>query len=95
MDSTAFQDGTHTHTFEDTRDFMDEVFWARMYAGFHYYHSLEDGQRLGETVARAILRNHFGPQQGITELRREEAGIRRTGGFLRAPLCNRMSSPGY
>ena len=37
VDSTAFQDGVHTHTFEDTRDWLDEVFWARMYASFHYY----------------------------------------------------------
>ena len=62
IDSTAFQDGVHTHTFEDTRDVMDEVFWARLYAGFHYYHSLEVGRDLGATVARALLQAHFGPQ---------------------------------
>ena len=67
VDSTAFQDGLHTHTFEDTRDFMDEVFWARIYAGFHYYHSLEDGRQLGETIAREILRTHFGLQQSGLE----------------------------
>jgi hypothetical protein len=38
VDSLAFKDGLHTHTFDDTRDFFDEVFWARIYAGFHYYH---------------------------------------------------------
>ena len=58
-DSTAFTDGIHTHTFEDTRELMDEVFWARIYAGFHYHHSLEDGRALGEAVARELLRNHF------------------------------------
>lgn len=58
-DSLAFSDGTHTHTFADTRDLMDEVFWARMYTGFHYYHSMEDGRQLGITVARELLQNHF------------------------------------
>jgi hypothetical protein len=67
VDSLAFQDGTHTHTFEDTRDFMDEVFWARMYAGFHYYHSLEVGRELGTTIAREVRRNHFGLQQPVLE----------------------------
>jgi hypothetical protein len=62
IDSLAFQDGVHTHAFEDTRDVMDEVFWARMYAGFHFYHSLEAGRDLGATVARELLRAHFGPQ---------------------------------
>jgi len=59
VDSLAFQDGTHTHTFVDTRDLMDEVFWARMYTGFHYYHSMQDGQELGTAVARELLRSHF------------------------------------
>ena len=68
VDSTAFQDGMHTHTFEDTRDLMDEVFWARIYAGFHYYHSLEDGRQLGATIAREILRDHFRQQHPGGEL---------------------------
>jgi hypothetical protein len=58
-DSTVFQDGVHTHTFEDSRDLIDEVFWARIYAGFHYHHSLEVGEALGATVARELLRSHF------------------------------------
>lgn len=62
VDSTAFQDGVHKHTFEDTRDLFDEVFWARIYAGFHYFHSLQDGGDLGAMVARELLRNHFRPQ---------------------------------
>jgi hypothetical protein len=57
----------HTHTFEDTRDFIDEVFWARIYAGFHYYHSQEDGRQLGATIAREILRTHFRLQQSGLE----------------------------
>ncbi|MBZ5619646.1 MAG: vanadium-dependent haloperoxidase [Acidobacteriia bacterium] len=59
VDSKAFTDGAHQHTFKDTRDLMDEVFWARIYAGFHYYHSLEAGRQLGETVAQELVRNYF------------------------------------
>jgi hypothetical protein len=66
-DSTVFQDGVHTHTFEDSRDLLDEVFWARIYAGFHYFHSLDDGEKLGVTVARELLQSHFGPQHGRPE----------------------------
>jgi len=62
-DSLAFQDGTHTHTFTNTSDLMDEIFWARMYTGFHYYHSMEDGRQLGIAVARALLQNHFRPRR--------------------------------
>jgi hypothetical protein len=62
IDSLAFTDGVHTHTFEDTRDVMDEVFWARLYAGFHFYHSLEAGRDLGATVGRGLIGSHFGPQ---------------------------------
>lgn len=58
-DSIVFTDGIHQHVFEDTRDFMDEVFWARMYAGFHFYHSLEAGRQLGESVAQGVAKNHF------------------------------------
>ena len=70
-DSLAFTDGTHQHVFEDTRDWMDEVFWARMYAGFHFYHSLEAGRQLGETVAEGVARHHFRPVKS----RRDSAGI--------------------
>ena len=59
VDSKAFTDGVHQHTFGDTRDLMDEVFWARIYSGFHYYHSLEVGRQLGDTVAQELVRNHF------------------------------------
>ena len=63
-DSLAFADGVHQHVFEDTRDLMDEVFWARIYAGFHFYHSLEAGRQLGETVAQGLARNHFRAMNG-------------------------------
>lgn len=59
VDSLAFNDGVHTHTFEDTRDLFEEVFWARIYAGFHYHHSLEDGGTLGRRVSRQLLRRNF------------------------------------
>jgi hypothetical protein len=59
LDSKAFTDGLHQHTFTDTRDLMDEVFWARIYAGFHFYHSLEAGRQLGQSVAGQVVRNHF------------------------------------
>jgi hypothetical protein len=62
-DSLAFQDGIHTHNFADTRELMDEVFWARMYTGFHYYRSMEDGRQLGINVARELLQNHFRSQR--------------------------------
>jgi hypothetical protein len=58
-DSKAFTDGIHQHTFTDTRDLMDEVFWARIYAGFHFFHSLEAGRQLGQSVAGQVVRNHF------------------------------------
>jgi hypothetical protein len=61
VDSLAFSDGVHTHSFEDTGDLFKEVFWARIYAGFHYHHSLEDGGRLGKRVGRQLFRGHFLP----------------------------------
>ena len=58
-DSKAFTDSVHQHTFADTRDLMDEVFWARIYAGFHFYHSLEVGRQLGGSVASQLVQHHF------------------------------------
>ncbi len=62
VDSKAFGTTVHTHTFDDTRDLMDEVFWARIYAGFHFYHSLEDGRQLGQSVARQLFHHYFRPE---------------------------------
>jgi hypothetical protein len=59
VDSKSFTDGVHQHTFESTTGWMDEVFWARIYAGFHYYHSLEVGRQLGENVAQHLVRHYF------------------------------------
>jgi hypothetical protein len=59
VDSHAFTDGVHTHTFENTADWLDEVFWARIYAGFHFHHSLQDGVELGRRVSRQLFENNF------------------------------------
>jgi PAP2 superfamily len=50
-----------THQFRTTRDLEDEVFMARIYAGFHYRHSLEQGFLLGHRVANRILQQQFRP----------------------------------
>jgi hypothetical protein len=67
VDSLVFADSVHQHTFEDTRDLMDEVFWARIYAGFHFHHSLEVGRQLGENVAHGVAQNHFLPRRDSRE----------------------------
>lgn len=64
VDSLAFSNGVHAHTFANTTDLIDEVYWARIYAGFHFFHSLEVGQQLGATVAQNIVRKHFQEQSG-------------------------------
>jgi hypothetical protein len=63
VDSLAFKDGVHTHTFEDTHDLFGEVFWARIFAGFHYRHSLKDGGGMGRSVGKQLMREHFRPLQ--------------------------------
>jgi hypothetical protein len=57
-----------THVFDSTDDLFNEVLWARIFAGFHYRHTLVDGGRLGKHVARQLLRKHF------RRLRREPSG---------------------
>ncbi len=59
VDSLAFTDGIHTHTFENTADWLDEVSWARVVAGFHFLHSVQDGAKLGESVAEHVNRTSF------------------------------------
>jgi hypothetical protein len=61
VDSMVFPDGIHTHTFENTRDLFKEVFWARIYVGFHFHHSLVDGGRLGKKVSEHVLDRYFQP----------------------------------
>ncbi len=58
----GFSDGVHTHTFEDTRDWRSEVYWARIFVGFHFDHSLQDGAELGRQVATQLFRNYFRPE---------------------------------
>lgn len=57
--TTTFSDGVHTHTFESTADWLDEVYWARILAGLHFHHSMEDGAALGKRVAAQVFGNHF------------------------------------
>lgn len=59
VDSMAFKDGVHTHTFDDAEDLFDEVFRARIYAGFHYRGSLKVGDKLGRRVSQQLMRGHF------------------------------------
>jgi hypothetical protein len=58
VDSVAFSPA-HQHTFANTNDFLAEVQWARIYAGFHYYHSVVDGANLGKSVAHNLVRKYF------------------------------------
>jgi hypothetical protein len=48
-----------THTFTNTKELEDEVFGARIYAGFHYRHSLVEGFELGHNVVKQMLRHNF------------------------------------
>ena len=59
----GFNDGVHTHVFEDTRDWLNEVYWARIFVGFHFHHSLQDGEELGRQVAAQLFRSYFRPKR--------------------------------
>jgi len=50
-----------THQFRTAHDLEREVFMARIYAGFHYRHSLEQGFLLGHRVANQVMRQQFRP----------------------------------
>jgi hypothetical protein len=53
---------THTtHTYDSTNDLMQEVEAARIYAGFHYHHSVREGRELGRKVAHHLLKEFFRP----------------------------------
>ncbi len=53
---------THTtHTFATTTDLMKEVEAARIYAGFHYHHSVIQGRVLGLKVAHQMMEEFFRP----------------------------------
>jgi hypothetical protein len=49
------------HHFRSVHDMEREVEWARIYAGFHYHHSLVQGFVLGHKVAHNLVNNYFQP----------------------------------
>ena len=59
--SSTFFTPPHVHTFNSTKDLEQEVEDARIYAGFHYHHSMVQGLVLGQHVARQVLVNFFQP----------------------------------
>jgi hypothetical protein len=50
-----------THSFNSARELEDEVEFARIYAGFHYHHSLVQGFNLGRKVSQQAAREFFQP----------------------------------
>ncbi len=53
---------THTtHNFTRTTDLMHEVEDARIYAGFHYHHSVIQGRVLGIKVGHQLMHRSFTP----------------------------------
>ena len=60
VSSTVFNPA-HVHTFSSTKDLEQEVEDARIYAGFHYHHSMVQGLVLGQHVAQQMLVNFFQP----------------------------------
>jgi hypothetical protein len=54
---------THTtHTYDNVGQLEAEAYWARIYAGFHYRHSLDEGFKLGHRVAKQLNQNFFQPR---------------------------------
>jgi hypothetical protein len=50
-----------THYFTNVYDLESEVEGARIYAGFHYHHSLVQGFLLGHKVSQNVTANYFAP----------------------------------
>jgi len=50
-----------THYFTNVHDMESEVEGARIYAGFHYRHSLNQGFLLGHKVSQNVTANYFAP----------------------------------
>ena len=48
-----------THNFTNTSDLVQEVEHARIYAGFHYRHSVVQGRVLGHKVGRHLVERYF------------------------------------
>jgi hypothetical protein len=54
---------THTTpTYKNVGQLEAEAYWARIYAGFHYRHSLDEGFKLGHQVAKQLNQNFFQPR---------------------------------
>ena len=51
---------TVPYTFTSTNDLMHQVEMARIYAGFHYHHSVVEGRVLGIKVGHQLLQRYFG-----------------------------------
>ena len=65
---------THTtHTYDSTNDLMEEVAAARIYAGFHYRHSVFEGRELGRKVGHQLVKEFFRPSDEDYE-RNAESG---------------------
>jgi hypothetical protein len=59
---TVSSAATHTtHTYYNVGQLETEAYWARIYAGFHYRHSLDEGFKLGHRVAKQLNQNFFQP----------------------------------
>jgi hypothetical protein len=52
---------TTPQTFSSTTDLMHQVELARIYAGFHYHHSVVQGRVLGIKVGHQLLTQYFRP----------------------------------
>ncbi len=52
-----------THNFSNTTDLIHEVEDARIYAGFHYHHSVIQGRVLGLKVGKQLMQQYFRPAQ--------------------------------
>jgi hypothetical protein len=50
-----------TRDYKRFREVVEEVNNARVWAGFHFRYSQEDGSRIGRKVARFVVRNFFQP----------------------------------
>ena len=50
-----------TRHYKRFKEVVDEVNNARVWAGFHFRHSQEDGSRIGRKVGRFVVRNFFQP----------------------------------
>jgi hypothetical protein len=50
-----------TRYYDRFKDVVEEVNNARVWAGFHFRYSQEDGSRIGRKVARFVVRNFFQP----------------------------------